>query len=84
MQNSARPKQLGIVDNYPYFRTSAISQGNNNTKQHSENSESAHDPLQDDDAEGDAISSNGTERCQFFQLPNPFNCFVLPNTFFVL
>jgi hypothetical protein len=56
MQNSARLKQLGIVDNYPYFRTSAISQANNNTKQHSENSESANDPLQDDDAEGDAIS----------------------------
>jgi hypothetical protein len=55
MQNSARLKQLGIVDNYPYFRTSAISQGNNNTKQHSENSKSAYDPLQDDDAEGDAI-----------------------------
>jgi hypothetical protein len=60
MQNNARLNQLGIVDNYPYFRTSVISQGNNNTKQHSENSESAYDPLQDDDAEGDAISSNGT------------------------
>jgi hypothetical protein len=60
MQNSARLKQLGIIDNYPYFRTSTISQGNSNTKQHSENSESAYDPLQDDDAEGDAISSNGT------------------------
>jgi hypothetical protein len=62
MQNNARLKQLGIVENYPYFRTSVISQGNNNTKQHSENSESAYDPLQDDDAEGDAISSNGTAK----------------------
>jgi hypothetical protein len=62
MQNRARLKQPGIVDNYPYFRTSAISQVNNNTNQHSENSESAYEPLQDDDAEGDAISSNGTAK----------------------
>jgi hypothetical protein len=62
MQNSAWLKLLGIIDNYPYFQTFAISQGNNNTKQHSENSESAYDPLQDDDAEGDAISSNGTAK----------------------
>jgi hypothetical protein len=62
MQNSARLKQLGIVDNYPYFRTSAISQGNNNTKQHSENSESAYDPLQYDDVEGDAILANDTAK----------------------
>jgi hypothetical protein len=67
MQNSARLKQLGIVDNYPYFRTSTISQGNNNTKQHSENSESAYVAEGDaissnDDAEGDDISSNGTAK----------------------
>jgi hypothetical protein len=62
MQNSALLKQLGIIDNYPYFRTFVVSQGNNNSKQHSENSESAYDPLQDDDAEGDVISSNGTAK----------------------
>jgi hypothetical protein len=82
MQNSARLRELGIIDNYPYFRnTVAISQGRNKTNQCSEDSESTYDHLQDDDVEWDSISSNGNAKVLVLPTSQSLNCCVLTNTF---